>query len=104
MAVQTGLCRTWSETPKTGFLRTRLICLRIYENQRRRTAALSRILISVFVFRCLDSIIFLVLILIDPIIVAAILEDLRCDVPELGLVAEYETEQAGVSGFLWTVP
>ena len=27
MAVQTGLCRTWSETPKTGFLMTRLICI-----------------------------------------------------------------------------
>ena len=25
MAVQAGLCRTWSEAPKTGFLRTRLI-------------------------------------------------------------------------------
>ena len=25
VAVQTGLCRTWSETPKPGFLRTRLI-------------------------------------------------------------------------------
>ena len=25
--VQPGLCRTWSETPKTGFLKTRLICL-----------------------------------------------------------------------------
>ena len=24
MGVQTGLCRTWSETPKTGFLTTRL--------------------------------------------------------------------------------
>ena len=24
MAVQPGLCPTWSETPKTGFLRTRL--------------------------------------------------------------------------------
>ena len=24
-AVQPGLCRTWSETPKTGFLTTRLI-------------------------------------------------------------------------------
>ena len=23
----TGLCRTWSETPKTGFLTARLICL-----------------------------------------------------------------------------
>ena len=29
MAVQPGLCRTWSETPKTGFLRTRLILHRI---------------------------------------------------------------------------
>ena len=26
VAVQTGLCRTWSETPKTGFLTMRLIC------------------------------------------------------------------------------
>ena len=26
MAVQPGLCRTWSETPKTGFLRMRLDC------------------------------------------------------------------------------
>ena len=24
VVVQPGLCRTWSETPKTGFLRTRL--------------------------------------------------------------------------------
>ena len=24
VAVQPGLCQTWSETPKTGFLRTRL--------------------------------------------------------------------------------
>ena len=24
VAVKPGLCRTWSETPKTGFLRTRL--------------------------------------------------------------------------------
>ena len=30
MAVQPGLCRTWSETPKTGFLRTRLIYIYIY--------------------------------------------------------------------------
>ena len=27
VAVQPGLCRTWSETPKTGFLITRLIML-----------------------------------------------------------------------------
>ena len=27
VAVQPGLCRTWSETPKTGFLTTRLILL-----------------------------------------------------------------------------
>ena len=25
VAVQPGLCRTWSETPKTGFLTTRII-------------------------------------------------------------------------------
>ena len=25
VVIQPGLCRTWSETPKTGFLRTRLI-------------------------------------------------------------------------------
>ena len=29
MAVQPGLCRTWSEIPKTGFLTTRLICSNI---------------------------------------------------------------------------
>ena len=27
--VQAGLCRTWSETPKTGFLASRLICYRM---------------------------------------------------------------------------
>ena len=26
LTVQPGLCQTWSETPKTGFLITRLIC------------------------------------------------------------------------------
>ena len=26
MAVQSGLCRTWSETPKTGFLTSSLTC------------------------------------------------------------------------------
>ena len=37
MVVQPGLCRTWSETPKTGFVTTRLILLNKY-------------LISTFVF------------------------------------------------------
>ena len=27
VAVQPGLCGTWSETPKTGFLTTQLICV-----------------------------------------------------------------------------
>ena len=26
VAAQAGLCQTWSETPKTGFLTSRLIC------------------------------------------------------------------------------
>ena len=30
MAVQPGLCRTWSETPKTGFLTSRLIWNRVF--------------------------------------------------------------------------
>ena len=29
VAVQAGLCRTWSETPETGFLTTRLICVHV---------------------------------------------------------------------------
>ena len=29
VAVQPGLCRTWSETPKTGFLITRLIYINV---------------------------------------------------------------------------
>ena len=39
VAVQPGLCRTWSETPKTGFLATRLKsindnqCFSVYINQ-----------------------------------------------------------------------
>ena len=32
VAVQTGLCRTWSETPKTGFLTTKLIFERSYSS------------------------------------------------------------------------
>ena len=32
MAVQPGLCQTWSQTPKTGFLTTRLKCMGL-ENQ-----------------------------------------------------------------------
>ena len=36
MAVQPGLCRTWSKTPKTGFLTTRLIvCLKMLEIRNR---------------------------------------------------------------------
>ena len=31
MAVQPGLCRTWSKTPKTGFLTTRLIFEPLHE-------------------------------------------------------------------------
>ena len=30
VAVQPGLCRTWSETPKTGFLTTRLILVFVH--------------------------------------------------------------------------
>ena len=38
VAVQPGLCQTWSQTPKTGFLRTRLILkpadlLNVYDGQ-----------------------------------------------------------------------
>ena len=28
VAVQPGVCRTWLETPNTGFLMTRLICIK----------------------------------------------------------------------------
>ena len=31
VAAQSGLCRTWSKTPKTGFLRTRLKCKHVHE-------------------------------------------------------------------------
>ena len=41
VTVQPGLCQTWSETPKTGFLRTRLIlCLLIYSKRRRQKSKL----------------------------------------------------------------
>ena len=30
VSAQLGLCQTWSETPKTGFLTTRLICQNEY--------------------------------------------------------------------------
>ena len=36
VAVQPGLCGTWSETPKTGFLRTRLMYTAL--EQRQKTA------------------------------------------------------------------
>ena len=32
MAVQLALCWTWSETPKTGFLAARLICVYIFQD------------------------------------------------------------------------
>ena len=32
VVVQPGLCQTWSETPKTGFPTTRLICELSYNN------------------------------------------------------------------------
>ena len=35
VAVQAGLCRTWSETPKTGFLASRLKFNLIYSLVRR---------------------------------------------------------------------
>ena len=35
VAVQPGLCRTWSETPKTGFLITRLVSYYLYSKQQR---------------------------------------------------------------------
>ena len=36
VAVQPGLCRTWSETPKTGFLTTRLKCVHSYASDQTR--------------------------------------------------------------------
>ena len=47
--VQPGLCWTWSKTPKTGFLTTRLICGRHYTggyNKPLVSDALSRLIIS----------------------------------------------------------
>ena len=38
MAVQPGLCRTWSETPKTGFLTTRLVNLIFFNTKLSRVA------------------------------------------------------------------
>ena len=59
MAVQSGLCRTLSETPKTGFLRTRLIyeqcqektCNSVFEYAKTKaqiSCAVTMQLISVF--------------------------------------------------------
>ena len=39
LAVQSGLCRTWSETPKTGFLTTRLILFRLDSSKIRYISA-----------------------------------------------------------------
>ena len=52
VAVQPGLCRTWSETPKTGFLTTRLklffvVCLRLM------IRAMSNVL-GVFLIYCIS--------------------------------------------------
>ena len=41
VAVQPGLCRTWSETPKTGFLTTRLICTSKFVKFRTTTLAVN---------------------------------------------------------------
>ena len=54
MAVQPGLCRTWSETPKTGFLTTRLIC----EQQRGVSAIIAPMeycMISTYVVFCFNK-------------------------------------------------
>ena len=40
--VQPGLCGTWSETPKTGFLRTRLIYALLQENLSLRIPTRSK--------------------------------------------------------------
>ena len=57
--VQPGLCRTWSETPKTGFLRTRLICLpTLAEGRHNLTVGLShpyQLHVSFFILRVLRS-------------------------------------------------
>ena len=37
MTVQPGLCRTWSQTPKTGFLRTRLLYSDVTQSDHRTT-------------------------------------------------------------------
>ena len=43
VAVQPGLCRTWSETPKTGFLRTRLILVDIASSPKSHTAGSTKL-------------------------------------------------------------
>ena len=68
VAVQPGLSRTWSKTPKTGFLRTRLEPQREktgflhMRKQRRRSASRTAKLISAFVFasRIVQSLFFLI--------------------------------------------
>ena len=41
-AIQPGLCRTWSEIPKTGFLTTRLTCLWVPDQVRLCFRGLAR--------------------------------------------------------------
>ena len=45
MTAQPGLCRTWSETPKTGFFTTRLIS---YILKRKSLATLTKMLVPFF--------------------------------------------------------
>ena len=51
MAVQPGLCQTWSETPKTGFLTKRLmsymVCEFMYSTISRHVGSLVRVILDV---------------------------------------------------------
>ena len=51
VALQPGLCRTWSETPKTGFLVTRLnSCSRLQKESK------CFIIVFTFLWRCFDRV------------------------------------------------